>query len=141
MTLTASALEADLARQIHYAGLPEPVYEHRFAPPRRFRFDMCYPPLMLGIEVEGATWAHGRHTRGAGYEKDTEKYNLAVLLGWRVLRFTGDMVKDGRALATIEQALRHAKEDKEAQPTTLAGLEGFPRFQRDEDIQEAQNQP
>jgi len=30
--------------------------------------------------------------------------NEAVILGWRVLRFTGGMVQDGTAITTIERA-------------------------------------
>lgn len=30
----------------------------------------------------------GRHTQGAGYTKDCEKYNEAVSMGWRVFRVT-----------------------------------------------------
>ena len=38
--------------------------------------------------------------------KDAEKYNAATLQGWRVLRFTGDMVTDGSAVQVVEEALR-----------------------------------
>ena len=57
------------------------------------------------MEVEGGTWSWGRHVRPDGFERDAEKYNAAALAGWRVLRFTGKMVEDGRALATLRQAL------------------------------------
>ena len=60
---------------------------------------------MLAVEIDGGTWVSGRHTRGAGFERDCEKLNTAVLLGWRVLRFTTGMVLDGRALETILAAL------------------------------------
>lgn len=90
------------------AGLPEPIREHRFAPPRRWRFDYAWPALRLALEVEGGTWAGGRHVRGRGYEADCEKYGEAVLRGWRVLRVTTTMLNDGRALAMLERALRGA---------------------------------
>ena len=82
--------------------------EVTFDPPRRWRFDFVVPTANgpgLAIEVEGGTWQAGRHTRGAGFEKDCEKYNRATLLGWRVLRFTPAMIDDGRALKTIEEAM------------------------------------
>jgi len=60
---------------------------------------------MLAVEVDGGTWTGGRHTRGAGFEADCEKLNAAVIAGFRVLRFTGAMVRSGAALATIETAL------------------------------------
>lgn len=73
---------------------PELLTEFKFHPKRRFRFDFADPASRVAIELEGGTWAGGRHTRGAGYAKDCEKYNLATLLGWRVFRFTVDMLRD-----------------------------------------------
>jgi hypothetical protein len=81
------------------AGLPAPIREYRFAPPRLWRFDLAWPFLRLALEIEGGTWTAGRHVRGKGYENDCEKYNAAALAGWRVLRVTTDMIQDGRALA------------------------------------------
>jgi hypothetical protein len=92
------------AAVVEAAGLPAPVREHRFAPPRRWRFDYCWPSLRLALEIEGGTWTGGRHVRGRGYERDCEKYNRAALLGWAVLRVTAAMLKDGRALALLESA-------------------------------------
>lgn len=86
------------------AGIPyEP--EHRGVPGRRFRFDFAFPEHMLAVEIDGGTWVQGRHNRPKGYAKDCEKLNLAVLHGWRVLRFTADQVRDGTALRMTEQAL------------------------------------
>lgn len=62
--------------------------ELRFAPPRRFRFDIAIPSRMIAIEYEGIFSKKSRHTTHAGYSKDTEKYNLAVSLGWKVYRYT-----------------------------------------------------
>lgn len=81
--------------------LPDP--EHRFHPVRKWRFDFAWPDMLLAVEIEGGTWANGRHNRAQGYEGDCEKYNAAVMVGWRVLRFTGDMVRDGRMAATLRQ--------------------------------------
>ena len=69
-------------------GLPKPVTELRFAPPRRWRFDYAWPDKKIALEVEGGVWSGGRHTRGAGFLKDIEKYNEAACLGWRVVRCT-----------------------------------------------------
>jgi len=60
---------------------------------------------MLLVEIEGAIYTGGRHVRGSGYEADLEKYNLAVLQGYRVLRFSPRMVRDGTALSIVEEAL------------------------------------
>jgi hypothetical protein len=80
--------------------------EHRFAPPRRWRFDFAWPAQRIALEIEGGSWAGGRHVRGRGYEADCEKYSEAALRGWRVLRATPGMVRDGRALALLERAFR-----------------------------------
>ena len=100
-----SDLEETLYHQIKLVGLPLPEREYRFAPPRRFRADFAYPDKKLLIEVEGGVWTRGRHTRGSGYSADVEKYNLATINGWRLLRFTGDMIKTGEAINTIEKVL------------------------------------
>ena len=68
--------------------------EYRFNSARRWRLDFAVPDYKIGVEVEGATWAAGRHTRGSGYAKDCEKYNNAACLGWTVLRYTSDMIRD-----------------------------------------------
>ena len=104
--MTESHLEQRLACQIRVAGLPLPETEHRFHVERRWRFDFAWPEFWLAVEVEGGTRSQGRHTRHAGFEGDCEKYNAAALAGWRVLRFTGSMVRDGRALACIEEAMK-----------------------------------
>lgn len=96
--------ERGLLMHVAWAGLPDPELEHAFAKPRRWRFDLAWPRHMLAVEVEGGTWTAGRHSRGAGYEADIEKYNEATLLGWRVLRVTTHMVADGRALAIVQRA-------------------------------------
>jgi len=74
------------------------VTEYKFSPTRRWRFDFCHPVLKIAVEVEGGVWVKGRHTRGKGFLGDMEKYNAAVLLGWRVLRYEtsqiGEMVED-----------------------------------------------
>ena len=101
-----SELEDTLLFQIRAVGLPEPEREYRFHPPRRWRFDFAFLGLGIAVEVDGGVYSGGRHTRGSGFEKDCEKLNQAALLGWRVLRFTGAMVNDGRAVATIEKAVQ-----------------------------------
>ena len=79
---------------------PEPEREIRFAHPRRWRFDLAWPNLMLAVEIHGGVYTKGRHTRGKGFERDREKMNEAQLLGWKILEFsTGQIVSD----ACLEQ--------------------------------------
>jgi very-short-patch-repair endonuclease len=70
------------------------VTEHRFHPVRRWRFDIAIPELKIAIEIEGGAWVNGRHTRASGFIKDMEKYNSAVLLGWRLFRYAPGMESD-----------------------------------------------
>ena len=97
-----SAIEDQLALQIKALKLPEPVREYRFDGVRRFRFDFAWPELHFAVEVEGGIHSGGRHTRGVGFEKDCEKYDLAMRNGWTVYRCTANMIKSGRAIETIE---------------------------------------
>jgi very-short-patch-repair endonuclease len=102
-----SDLEAMMAGSLRLNQLPVPVSEFHFAQSlnRQWRFDFAYPTQQIGIEVEGGTWANGRHSRGAGMEKDMEKYNMAAILGWLVLRFNDHMIEDNRAADAVRTAL------------------------------------
>lgn len=64
------------------------IREYKFLADRRFRFDIAIPKYKIAIEYEGGIYKNSRHTRPLGYAKDTEKYNLAVINGWRLLRYT-----------------------------------------------------
>jgi len=101
-----SAVEEALALQIALCDLPEPVREFRFHPVRRWRFDFCWPEYMIAVEAEGGKWVQGRHQRPDGFEKDCEKYNAAAALGWRVFRFTADMIDAGDAVDTLIEVFR-----------------------------------
>lgn len=93
------------------AGLPEPVPEFCFSPPRRFRFDLCWPREKVAFEREGGVWRRGRHNRPQGYMRDIVKYNLAALQGWIVVRATPEQMESGQALAWLTEALRQRRVD------------------------------
>ena len=78
--------------------------EFKFHPVRKWRFDFALAKG-IAVEVEGGLWILGRHNRGLGMEEDMAKYNEAALQGWRVLRFSTAMVKNGKAIETIKRAL------------------------------------
>jgi very-short-patch-repair endonuclease len=86
----------------------KPERQFRYADDRKWTADFCYPAARLLIEVQGGVWSGGRHTRGAGYERDRVKYFEAQLRGWRVIEVTPAMIADGRALSLIERALKGA---------------------------------
>lgn len=75
-------------------GLPPPAREVRFDSVRRWRFDRGWPDRKVAIELEGGAWQMGRHQRPQGFAADCEKYNAAVALGWRILRFTASMLEN-----------------------------------------------
>jgi very-short-patch-repair endonuclease len=79
--------------------------EYRFDQTRRFRFDFAKPESLIAVEIEGGIWTKGRHSHGVGMEIDMRKYNLAASLGWRVLRFSTDMVTSGEAINTVKGML------------------------------------
>lgn len=74
------------------------VKELQFAPPRKFRFDFAIPELKIAIEYEGLMSEKSVHTTIDGFTSNCEKYNLAQIMGWKVLRYTalnfGDVLKD-----------------------------------------------
>lgn len=115
----ADYLVANLLWFFAASGVPEPVREHRFHPTRRWRFDLAWPDRRIAVEVDGGTWmpdtdedgkpTRGAHSRGAGQRRDFEKQNEAAILGWRVLRVSTDMVRDGTALEQIARALTETK--------------------------------
>ncbi len=55
---------------------------------RLFRADFAILKFGILIEAEGIGGYQSRHTSITGYNKDTEKYNLAAILGFNVLRYT-----------------------------------------------------
>lgn len=71
--------------------------EWKFHPTRNWRFDRANIHLKIAVEVDGGTWIQGRHTSGVGFANDCEKLNNAALLGWRVFRFTSDMLTNDPA--------------------------------------------
>jgi very-short-patch-repair endonuclease len=84
------------------------VSEHRFHQVRKWRIDFAHTETKTGIEVEGGHWSGGRHTRGAGFEADCEKYNTALLMGWTIYRLTGKMLT-GPWVKAIGGAIRKSE--------------------------------
>ena len=69
--------------------------EYKFHPKRKWRADFAILSANLLIEVEGGAYSNGRHTRGSGFIADIEKYNAALLAGFRVYRVVpADLYKE-----------------------------------------------
>ena len=90
------------------------VAEHEFLKDRKFRFDWAIPSLMIACEYEGVMSKKSRHTTIGGYSKDIEKYNLAVMNGWVVLRYTALNYKN--AQLDLEQLIDMCKDHKNYLP-------------------------
>lgn len=73
-------------------GLPEPIPEFRFEPTRKWKADWLFEAngKRVALEIEGAVWTNGRHTRPKGFLGDIEKYNNLSLNGIYLLRVTPD---------------------------------------------------
>lgn len=89
----------------HITALKVPPFEreYKFLPTRKFMFDFAWPLDMIAVECEGGVWNMGRHTRPLGFISDCEKYNLAAMTGWRVLRFTEKDIRSGEAATTVHK--------------------------------------
>lgn len=103
--------------------LPEPITQHRFirevvgnhkglqkrikeAGLKDWRFDFAWLDQRVAVEVQGGTFIGGKHGRGGGIEKDCDKHNEAMLLGWKVLLVTGAHIRQGKAIHWIERLLK-----------------------------------
>ncbi len=83
-----------------------PQREWQFHPTRKWRFDFAFPGEKLAIEIEGVRRGIGsRHQQTDGMVKDMEKYNMAVKMGWRILRYTSRMVEHGTAINDVLEML------------------------------------
>lgn len=69
------------------------VNEFQGIPGRKFRFDCANPSLKVAIEIEGGIWISGSHNRPVRYQLDMEKYNLATIEGWKILRYSPETLK------------------------------------------------
>lgn len=84
----------------------KPVREYMAVTGRKFRVDFAFPgDKLIAVEIEGGIWTNGRHSRGAGMREDMRKYNLLASQGWRLFRFSTDMVISGEAIDIVREAL------------------------------------
>lgn len=92
MALQLKALKIPFEREVMF-----------YNPHRTWRFDFVITGTKFALEIEGAIWSNGRHTRGSGWEKDAEKYNTAAACDWKVFRFSTGMVKKGEAIKFLQR--------------------------------------
>lgn len=83
--------------ELERLGILGVVKEYRFLKDRRFKFDGAIPEHKIAFEFEGGIYSKfSRHTQGKGYATDCKKYNLAVMHGWKLLRYTTADLKNKR---------------------------------------------
>jgi very-short-patch-repair endonuclease len=70
---------------------PKLEIELKFHPTRKWRADYAHHESKTLIEIEGGAWG-GRHSRGAGFLGDAQKYWEATKLGWKVIRWTAPLI-------------------------------------------------
>lgn len=78
---TQSALEDLVARILRRAGVPEPVRQY---PVAGVLVDFAWPPAKVGLEADSRIWHGGR----LDVQRNTDKANLLLAHGWRVVRAT-----------------------------------------------------
>lgn len=109
-----SKWEAKLDEQLQAAGLYDLLaVEYRFCDCHGSRFDYALPDRHIAFEVDGGNrmaainkrtgqpFAVGRHTQADDYRK----LNHAAMMGWRVMRFTPEMITSGEAVAVISEVV------------------------------------
>ncbi len=78
---TQSMLEDLLFRVVKRGGLPAPVRQYEVA---GVLLDGAYPHVRLGLEADSRIWHGGR----LDVQRNSDKANILLAHGWRVLRFT-----------------------------------------------------
>lgn len=106
-----SELEARFkaALKLHGADLPEPLHDTlQPVPGRKHRADFAWLPDLI-VEIDG-----GQHqARGGRHNTDADrvKLNEAAAAGWRILRFSGDMLERDPVgcIDVVRRALRRTE--------------------------------
>lgn len=95
-----------------------PQTEFRFHHKRKWRFDYAWQSHKIAVEVEGGVFGRGKtcpvckqakrlgHSSVTGIKRDIEKYNNAMLLGWRVYRVLPEALCSMKTLAVLKQLLK-----------------------------------
>ena len=91
------------------SGIDPPEKEYMFCPGRKFRFDHAWPRYLIALEIEGGAY-HGPGHRSVGvFLRNMEKYNLAAIAGWKVLRVTTKEFDSGIGLELVMRAMEASK--------------------------------
>ena len=80
-----------------------------------YRLDFAYPPLQVGIELDGYTYHSDRET----FTRDRQRQREIEAQGWRIIRFSGDeirkdvvrCVQEAAHFLSIQQYRQHNTEE------------------------------
>ena len=85
----------------------------KFHEDRDWEFDYSHLEAKVAIEIEGGVWVGwskgeggGRHNNPVSFEKDTEKYLEATLLGWVVVRLTEKFISEEGVIHRIADLIK-----------------------------------
>lgn len=87
VSVEKNTIELYLKQMVQSGTIESYEAEYQFTKKRKFRFDWFIPCLNLALEYEGIMSDKSRHTTITGYTGDINKYNLALTLGFKVLRY------------------------------------------------------
>lgn len=96
-----------LEREFSDVPMWEKDFQERYAKSKRskrYRADFAHLASKSLIEIQGGTYARGRHVSGSGYDRDARKYNLAMMSGWKVYLLTSTTATDAVWIEKIGQS-------------------------------------
>jgi very-short-patch-repair endonuclease len=117
-------MKTDFLTGCKVRGIPTPDFEWLFAAGRKFAFDWAWPEHKIALEIEGGIYGRGKacpmcgrkavgaHTSIERLKSDMEKYNLAAVLGWSVLRVRPEQIDSGEAFDLVERILATAGDEE-----------------------------
>jgi hypothetical protein len=85
------------------------VYEYKFDLLRKFKFDYANLRLKIAIEMEGGIYTGTGHAKTGRYLKDMEKYNMASIKGWIILRYAHGQEK--KIAGDVKKAIETRRSD------------------------------
>jgi len=86
-----SPLEIDFYLEWHHQALHLvwPLTAQHPIKEGQYRIDFAFPPLKVGIELDGYTYHSDRET----FTKDRQRQREIEAQGWRIIRFSGDELR------------------------------------------------
>ena len=93
-------LEVRVLRILRAARIEPPVRQHEVViAGRRYRIDLAWPDVKVGVECEG----YAVHGRRRAYVPDRTRLANLVGAGWRLIPVTWEQTKDYRKLVSLVQ--------------------------------------